>query len=76
MKRLISINLFFLISIFLIFSCERIPTSDKGELTSLNLSNLKGVPSEYGSLISVTVPRVQSGWPHLWFHDEEHQQDG
>ena len=64
------------LTIILLFSftlsCQRVSTtSAPGELQTVDLSNLKGVPSEYGSLISVTAPSGQSRWAHLWFADKE-----
>ena len=54
-----------------ILSCERVTTSTPGELQTVKLSNLKGVPLAYGSLISVTAPSGQSRWAHLWFADKD-----
>ena len=43
----------------------------KGELESVFLENLKGIPAEYGTLISVTTHAQYEGWSQLWFVDEE-----
>ena len=64
----------FLAIIFVIsftLSCQRVTTSTPGELETIELSNLKGVPLEYGSLISVTAPSGRSRWAHLWFADKD-----
>ena len=64
----------FLAIIFVIsltLSCQRVTPSTPGELETVKLSNLKGVPLEYGTLISVTAPAGQSRWAHLWFADKD-----
>jgi hypothetical protein len=67
--------LFFFVFILLVctFSCRQIPqppVSEKGELESVQLSDLKGIPAEFGSLISVTVSPEFPNWAQLWFQDD------
>ena len=34
-------------------------------------TDLKGIPAEYGSLISVTTHAAYPGWAQLWFEDDQ-----
>ena len=63
--------LIFLLS-FIVCSCQRIdqePVAER-ELEKVVLENLKGIPAEYGTLISVTTHGQYAGWSQLWFVDE------
>ncbi len=60
MKRIFIVMLLMITLVSITLSCQRIPTSEKGELKMAQLSNLKGVPLEYGELISVTTPAASS----------------
>ena len=71
MKKLSIFLLLTFISISIAFSCQRISTDEKGELKSVQLSNLKGVPLEYGELISVTTHAAYPGMAQLWFEDDD-----
>ena len=56
----------------LILSCQRIDVPQiEGELTTIELTNLKGIPLEYGKLVSVTSPSSHPDWAHLWFEDDK-----
>lgn len=59
---LIALILIAVISIFFTFSCHRV--------ASENVSELKSIPSEYGTLISVTTHAEYPGWAQLWFVDQ------
>ena len=48
-------------------SCSRI----EPEVDNSYLSELKGIPAEYGALISVTNLEHYPNWFQLWFQDEE-----
>ena len=69
MKKLMIYLLLILIFVPFSFSCERATTMKEGELSSIELSNLKGIPLEYGTLISVTTHAAYPGWAQLWFED-------
>ncbi len=71
MKRLSLLIIPLLILIFMISSCQRVSSPLVGELQELKLSNLKGIPLEYGSLISVTTHAAWPGWAQLWFEDDD-----
>ena len=63
--------LLFIFSCFLTFSCQRISSSDStGELQTVELTNVTGIPVDYGSLKAVTVPHDRSRWANLWFEDK------
>jgi hypothetical protein len=69
MKKLLV--LIFLISISIGYSCRRISPASEGELTRVNVSDLKGIPAEFGSLIAVTTTiGTAPGWAQLWFQDD------
>ena len=57
---------------FIIISCEsRIKEMpDPGKLEKLQLTDLTGIPLEYGKLINVTTHAAYEGWSQLWFEDE------
>jgi hypothetical protein len=68
--RLITLLLFALV--FIMCSCHRIDQQPvlKGELESVVLENLKGIPAEYGNLVSITTHAAYEGWSQLWFVDD------
>ncbi len=69
-----SLVLFLFIVSILIFSCESTGPSKpdlKRQLVKVELENLKGIPAEYGKLISVTAHAQYEGWSQLWFVDAE-----
>lgn len=71
MKKLILLLLLIILTIPLIFSCQRVDTASiKGELTTIKLTDLKSIPLDYGKLIAVTSPSNYPEWAHLWFEDE------
>jgi len=61
-----------LFSFALLMSCEsrvkELPES--GKLEKLQLTDLTGIPLEYGKLINVTTHASYEGWSQLWFEDE------
>ena len=70
MKKLVFLLLF---GLLILPSCQRLDQSSvtqKGELTVIELSDLNGIPLEYGSLISVTVSPEYPRWAQLWFQDD------
>ena len=70
MKKLLILLLLLCISIFFVLACQRVIPIE-GELKTIKLSNLKGVPFEYGSLISVTANDAYPGTAQLWFEDDD-----
>ena len=61
--------IFLLLFSFIIISCEsRIPA--QGKLEKIQLTDLTGIPLEYGKLINVTTHASYEGWSQLWFEDE------
>lgn len=60
------------ISFYLITSCEskvkNLP--EPGKLEKIQLTDLSGIPLEYGKLINVTTHAAYEGWSQLWFEDE------
>jgi hypothetical protein len=67
-----SFVLIILILISISFGCRRIPPDSNGELTRINIQDLKGIPSQFGSLIAVTTTVAAApGWAQLWFEDDE-----
>jgi hypothetical protein len=66
------ITLLIFMLVFILCSCQRIDQryAVKGELKSVLLENVDGVPAEYGTLISVTTHAQYEGWSQLWFVDE------
>ena len=72
MKRLSLLMVPLLILLLMVSSCQRVSSPPTvGELQELKLSNLKGIPLEYGSLISVTTHELWPGWAQLWFEDDD-----
>ena len=61
-----------LFSFYLIISCESkvkdLP--EPGKLEKIQLTDLSGIPLEYGKLINVTTHAAYEGWSQLWFEDE------
>ena len=66
------ITLLIFMMVFILCSCQRIEQryAVKGELKSVLLENVNGIPVEYGTLISVTTHAQYPGWSQLWFVDE------
>jgi hypothetical protein len=63
--------LIILVSIFVGFGCRRISPASEGELKRIKVTDLKGIPAEYGSLIAVTTTEAAApGWAQLWFEDD------
>ncbi|MCK5033036.1 MAG: hypothetical protein KAS18_05360 [Calditrichia bacterium] len=62
------ILLFFLTGIALVLYLKEMP--DPGKLEKLQLTDLTGIPLEYGKLINVTTHAAYEGWSQLWFEDE------
>jgi hypothetical protein len=54
-------------------SCERTdqPIPGAGELDNLELTDLSGIPGEYGELVGITTHAAYKGWAQLWFEDED-----
>ena len=72
MKKLLT--LFTILAIAVTMSCERLPEQKKaapptkGDLQTIKISDLKGIPLEYGTLVAIT----QAAEPRraaLWFED-------
>lgn len=61
-----------LFSIAILVSCEskikELP--EPGKLEKIKLTDLSGIPLEYGKLINVTTHAAYEGWSQLWFEDE------
>jgi hypothetical protein len=57
--------------VFILCSCQRIEQAPvaQGELKKVLLEDITGIPSEYGTLISVTTHAQYEGWSQLWFVD-------
>jgi hypothetical protein len=71
MKKLLLLLVFIALSILIIISCRKVqhPTIPAGKLAKIQLSELTGIPLEYGTLISVTAHAQYEGWAQLWFVD-------
>ncbi len=70
-----SLFMFFMIvlTVFLLIACSRVqkePVYTKGELRTVKLKELDGIPREYGSLVGVTANPVYHRWAQLWFQDD------
>jgi hypothetical protein len=70
-----SLFMFFMIvlTVFLLIACSRVqkePVYTKGELRTVKLKKLDGIPREYGSLVGVTANPVYHRWAQLWFQDD------
>ena len=65
------ITLLLLMLLILVCSCRRIDqiSAVQGELKKVLLEDITGIPSEYGTLISVTTHAQYEGWSQLWFVD-------
>jgi len=70
MKKLTILVPLMCISIFFTYSCQRVPAPSQ-TLTTTNLTSLKNIPLEYGSLIAVTTHTQYPGWAQLWFEDDD-----
>jgi len=64
--------IFMLLFFFAFTSCEsRIKElPEPGKLEKIQLTDLSGIPLEYGKLINVTTHAAYEGWSQLWFEDE------
>lgn len=73
MKKLeVFLLLTIILTIPIFLSCQRIDTTSvTGELTTIQLSDLKAIPLGYGNLVAVTSPSNHPDWAHLWFVDQE-----
>ena len=62
-----------LVLMLAITSCERTgqPVPGAGELLRVELSDMNGIPGDYGELVGVTTHAAYEGWAQLWFEDEE-----
>jgi len=69
----VSIITFLVLLIFFISTCERIPGENASttKLENIKITNLKGIPSEYGPLFAVTANGAHPGWAQLWFLDNQ-----
>lgn len=61
-------NILIICLLFLV--CE--PISPPGKESSEMVSELKGIPAEYGKLVAVTTTTAYPLWAQLWFEDEQH----
>jgi hypothetical protein len=54
-------------------SCERLdkPAPGAGELAKIELTDLSGIPAEYGELVGFTTHAAYEGWAQLWFEDDD-----
>jgi hypothetical protein len=71
MKRLILIFLMLFISTLPLVSCSRVQEPSKGELETVKLNKLDGIPTEYGDLVNVTANPQFPNWAQLWFKDDD-----
>ena len=71
MKQSMHVFFIFLFLFMGIFSCERIsePAPAPGALEKIELTDVSGIPAEYGVLVSVTTHAQYEGWSQLWFVD-------
>ena len=72
MKKLLT--LFTILAIAVTMSCERLPEKKaapptKGDLQTIKISDLKGIPLEYGTLVAITTRGTDTGKVELWFED-------
>jgi len=73
MKKLLT--LFTILAIAVTMSCERLPEQKKaapptkGDLQTIKISDLKGIPLEYGTLVAITTQGIGAGRAELWFED-------
>ncbi len=69
-----SLFMFFMIvlTVFLLIACSRVQKEPvtKGELRTVKLKKLDGIPREYGSLVGVTANPVFHRAAQLWFQDD------
>ena len=68
MKKYFLVLFMALVSITFLFSCQRI--DETTELIFDETIEQKGIPLEYGSLVSVTAQAEWPGWAQLWFVDD------
>jgi hypothetical protein len=69
----LSILFLLVLLICLISTCERIPGENAADtkLENIKITNLKGIPAEYGPLFAVTANGAHPGWAQLWFLDNQ-----
>ena len=65
MKKLRECILVMLAAISISFACQRTTSNE------IPVIDLKGIPAEYGSLVSVTTHAEYPGWAQLWFEDDK-----
>ena len=70
MKKLLPLLLIIVIFFLFSFSCRKLV--QKGELSKIDIKDLKSIPLEYGRLVSVTAHASYNGWAQLWFEDDQH----
>lgn len=76
MKKLITGIVVTFISLFVFQSCTRIIPEGAnvhvpGKVKTIQLSNVEGIPMEFGSLISVIPDSREPKLSVLWFEDQE-----
>ena len=66
------ITLLIFMLVFILCYCQRIEQTYavKGDLESVLLEDVSGIPAEYGTLISVTTHAQYPAWSQLWFVDD------
>ena len=52
-------------------SCKKVETIPEGNLNLVKLENLNSIPTDYGSLVSVTVNPAFPKVFQLWFEDKD-----
>ena len=69
----LSILVLLALLICLISTCERIPGDNEAstKLENIKITDLKGIPAEYGPLFAVTANGAHPGWAQLWFLDNQ-----
>jgi len=74
MKKSLFMFLMIVLAVFLLVSCSRVEkesVTTKGELKTVKLEKLDGIPSEYGALVGVTANPQYHRWAQLWFQDDK-----
>ncbi len=71
--RILSTVFTALILVFFLFtSCKKVESpasAPEGQLEKVALSDLSGIPAEYGKLVAVTTHTQYKDWAQLWFED-------
>ena len=52
-------------------ACERFDTPAPGALVTIELSDLSGIPEDYGELVGIITHADYAGWAQLWFEDQD-----